>query len=98
VFENTVPTELFGPKKDEIIREWRKLHNKELYDLCWPGIILVIKSRTMRWAGNVARAVRGEWIQCFVEEACEKLLGRPRHRWEDIIKMCLQEVGWGSTD
>jgi hypothetical protein len=60
VFENRVPTELFGPKKDEIIREWRRLHNKELYDLYWPDIILVIKSRRMRWAGNIARVVRGE--------------------------------------
>jgi len=60
VFENRVPMELFGPKKVEIIREWRRLHNKELYDLYCPDIILVIKSRRMRWARNIARVVRGE--------------------------------------
>ena len=55
-----MPIELFGPKRDEIIREWRRLHNKELYEPYWPDIILVIDSRRMRWAGNIARVVRGE--------------------------------------
>ena len=60
MFEIWVRIELFGPKRDEIIREWRRLHNKELYELYWPDIILVIESRRMRWAGNIARVVRGE--------------------------------------
>jgi len=46
----------FGPKRDEITGEWRKLHNEELNDLYWsPNTVRVIKSRRMRWAGHVAR-------------------------------------------
>jgi hypothetical protein len=56
VFENRVPRRIFGPKRDEATGEWNKLHNKELRDLySSPGIIRIIKSRRMRWAGHVAR-------------------------------------------
>jgi hypothetical protein len=55
-FEIMVLRRIFGPKKDEVTREWRKLHNEELNDLyCSPNIIRVIKLRRMRWAGHVAR-------------------------------------------
>ena len=56
VFENRVLRRVFGPKRDEVTGEWRKLHNKELSD--WyslPNIVRVVKSRRMRWAGHVAR-------------------------------------------
>ena len=54
VFENTV-LRIFGPMRDEATGEWRKLHNEERNDLyCSPNIVLVIKSRRMRWAGHVA--------------------------------------------
>jgi hypothetical protein len=56
VFENRVLRRIFGPKRDEVIGEWRKLHNKELHDLySSPSVIRNIKSRRMRWAGPVAR-------------------------------------------
>jgi hypothetical protein len=56
VFENRVLKRIFGPKRDEVRGEWRKLHNKELRDLYSSlSIIRIIKSRRMRWAGLVAR-------------------------------------------
>jgi hypothetical protein len=56
VFENRVLRRIFGPKKDEVTGEWRKLHNEELRNLCSsPSIIRIIKSWRMRWAGHVAR-------------------------------------------
>jgi hypothetical protein len=56
VFENRVLRRIFGPKRDEVTGEWRKLHNKELHYLYTsPSIIRIIKSRRMRWVGHVAR-------------------------------------------
>jgi hypothetical protein len=58
MFENRV-LRIFGPKRDEVTREWRKLHNEELHDLYFsPSIIRIIKKRRMRWAGHVARMGR----------------------------------------
>ena len=59
VFENRVLRRVFGPKRDEVTEEWRKLHNEELSDLySLPNIVLVVKSR-MRWAGHVERMGEG---------------------------------------
>jgi hypothetical protein len=56
VFENRVLRRIFGPKRDEVTGEWRRLHNKELYALySSSNIMQVIKSRRLRWAGHVAR-------------------------------------------
>jgi len=61
VYENRVVRRIFGPKRDEVTGEWRKVHNEELNDLYSSSIIVrVIKSRRMRWAGHVARVGRGE--------------------------------------
>jgi hypothetical protein len=69
VFENRVLRRIFGPKRDEVTREWRKLHNEELTDLyCSPNIIRVIKSRKMRWAGHVAQTGRYEAYTGFAGE------------------------------
>jgi hypothetical protein len=55
VFENRVLRRIFGPKRDEVTGGWRKLHNKELRDLySLPSIIKIIKSKRMRWEGDVA--------------------------------------------
>jgi hypothetical protein len=65
VFKNRVLRRIFGPKRDEVTGEWRRLHNEELNDLySSPNIIRVIKSRRMRWVGHVAGMGRGE-VQDF---------------------------------
>ena len=63
VFENRVLRRIFGPKRDGVTGEWRKLHNEELNDLySSPNIVWVIKSRRMRWAGHVARMEEGRGV------------------------------------
>jgi len=97
VFENRVLRRTFGPKRGELTEEWKKLHNEELNDLyCSPNVIGVIKSRRMRWVGHVAcMGERGGAYRVLVgKPEGKRPLGRPRHRWEDNIKMDLQEVEW----
>jgi hypothetical protein len=101
VFDNKVLRRIFGPKRDEETREWRKLHNKELYALySSPNIIRVIKSRRLRWAGHVARMGerRGAYRALVGKPEERRPLGRPKRRWEDNIKTDLREVGWGGID
>jgi hypothetical protein len=65
VFEKRVLSRIFGPKRGEIIGNWRKLHNKELHCLYWsPSVIKLIRSRKMRWAGHVT-LVEEKCKQCF---------------------------------
>ena len=101
MFEIGVLRRIFGPRKDEVTGEWRKLHYEKLSGLySSPNTVRVIKSRRMRWVEHVA--CMGERIGvCRVlvgkpEE--ERPLGRPRCRWEDNIKMDLQEVRCGDMD
>jgi len=92
---------IFGPKREEVTGEWRRLHNEELNDLYFlPSIVRVIKSRRMRWAGHVAcvRDRRGVFRLLVGNPEGKSPLERPRYRWEDNIKMDLQEVGCGGTD
>jgi len=101
VFENTVLRRVFGPKRDEVTREWRKLHNEELSDLCsLPNIVRVVKSRRMRWAGHVACMGEGRDVRRVLVGKPEgkRTLGKPRSRWENNIKMDLQEVGGSCGD
>jgi hypothetical protein len=85
---------IFRPKRDEVTGECRRLYNEELDDLySSPNIIWVIKSRRMRWAGHVAREGRGAYRILVGRPEGRRPLGRPRRRWEDNIKMDLQEVG-----
>jgi len=101
VFENRVLRRVFGPKRDEVTGQWRKLHNEELKDLySLPNIVRVVKSRRMRWAGYVARMGEDRGVQRVLVGKPEgkRPLGRPRRRWEDNIKKELQEVGGGRGD
>jgi len=87
---------IFGPERDEVTGEWRKLHDGELCDLyCSPNTVRVIKSRRMRGVGHVARMGerRGVYRVLVGKTEGKRLLGRPRHRWEDHIKMNIQELG-----
>ena len=98
VCENRVLRGVFGPKRDEITGEWRKLHNGEFSDLySLPNIVRVVKSRRMRWAGNVTRMGEGRGVHRVLvgKPDGKRPLRRPRSRWEDNIKMDLQEVGGG---
>ena len=98
MFENRVLRRVFGPKRDEVTGEWRKLHNKGLSDLySLPNIVRVVKSRRMRWAGHVARMWEGRGVHRILVGKPEGKgpLGRPRRRLEDNIKMDLEEVGGG---
>ena len=84
VFENMVLRRIFGPKRDGVTGEWRKLHNEELNDLySTPNVVRVIKSRIMRWAGHVARMEEGRGVLKGLVGKPEgkRPLGRPRRRW-----------------
>jgi hypothetical protein len=101
VFENRVLRRIFGPKRDEVTGEWRKLHNEELRDLySSPSIIRIIKSWRMRWAGHVARmGEKGNAYRLLVgKPEGKRPLGSRRRRWVDNIRMDLGEVGWGDVD
>jgi hypothetical protein len=93
VFENRVLRRIFGPKRDEITGEWRKLHNEELNDLySLPNLVRVIKSRRMRSARHVARMGEGRGVYRVLvgKHDGKRPLGKPRPRWEDYIRMDFQ--------
>jgi hypothetical protein len=86
---------------DEVTGEWRKLLNEELNDLySLPNIVRVVNSRRMRWAGHVARMGEDRVAQRLLVGKPEgkRPLGRPRRRWENNIKMDLQEIAGGRGD
>jgi hypothetical protein len=89
VFENMVLRRIFGPRRDEVTGEWRRLHNEELNGLYpSPNIVRVIKWRRMRWAEHVARTGEVRVVYRFLVEKPEgkRPLGRPRRRWVDNIR------------
>jgi hypothetical protein len=100
VFENKVLRRIFGPRRDEVTEDWRRLHNEELNDLySSPNIVRVIKSRRMRLAGHVAvmGEERGVYRVLVGKPEGKRPLGRHRRRWVDI-RIDLQVVGCGYVD
>jgi hypothetical protein len=101
VFEKMVLRRIFGPKRNEVTGEWRKLHNEELRDLySSPSIIRIIKSRKMRWASHVERMEekRNAYRLLVGKREGKSPRGRPRRRWVYNIRMDLGVVGWGDVD
>ena len=92
---------IFVARRDEVTGEWRRLHNEELNDLyCSPNIVRVIKKKRMRWTAHRARMGerRGVYRVLVGKPEGKRPLGRPNRRWEDYIKMDLQEVGCRGMD
>ena len=101
VFDSWVLRRIFGPKRDGITGEWRKLHSEELSNLCSsPNIVRMIKFRRTRWAGHVACIGESKRVYRVLVGKPEgsRPLGRPRPRWEDNIRTDLQEVVCGDMD
>jgi hypothetical protein len=99
VFENRV-LRIFGPKREED-GSWRKLHHDKLHSLySSPNIVRVINSRRLRWAGHVTRMGEGRGVYRVLvgKPECKRPPGRPRHRWEDNIKMDLRKRGLDGTN
>jgi hypothetical protein len=86
VFENRVLRRIFGPKREGVTGEWKRLHNEEVYSS--PNVFGMITSRIMRWAEHVAHMGTGEVNKGM------RLLGRQRRTCENNIKMALQEMEW----
>ena len=92
---------IFGPKRDEVTREWRKLHNEELNDLySSPNIVWVIKLRRMRWMQHVAHMGEKRGVYRFLIGKSERKRqhGRPRHRCTIIFKWVFKKWDVGGTD
>jgi hypothetical protein len=97
VSDNKVLRRIFGLKRDELTGDWRKLHSEELHNLYSPAnTVRQIESRTMRWAGYVARVGEERVYKALVgKPEGKRPLGRPMHRWEDGIRMDLGDICWG---
>jgi hypothetical protein len=88
---------IFRPKRDEVMREWIKLHNGELLNLYSSPNIRQIKSRKMKWVGHVA--CMGQKTKAFDGKVSRtRPLKTPKCRWQDRIKMNLWEIGWESVE
>jgi hypothetical protein len=98
MFENRVLRRIFGTKRDKVTGGWRKLHNEEPHNLYpSPSIILIIKSRRMRWTGHVPRMGR-RVVHLVAKPEGKRPPGIFKRRWEDNIKIDLREIGWGGMD
>jgi hypothetical protein len=101
VFENRVLRRIFGSKREEVAGCWGTLHNEELHNFyAASNIIRVMKSSRMRRAGHVAHmgVVRNTYSIFVGKPEAKRLLGRPRRRWEENIRVDLREIGWEGVD
>jgi hypothetical protein len=101
VLENRVLRRIFGPKRDEVTGELRKLHNEELRHLySSPSIIRIMKAMRMRLSGHVAlMGEKGNACRLLVgKPEGRRPLGRPTRKWLNNIRMDLLETGWGGVD
>jgi hypothetical protein len=100
VFENRVLRIIFGPKRDEVTGEWRKLHSEELRILYSSPDIRQVKSRRMKWAGHVARMGEEKKLYKVLVGNPEgkRRLERSRRWWKDGVRMDLRETGLGGVD
>jgi hypothetical protein len=101
VFGHRLVRRIFGLKRDEVMRDWRKLHNEELHNLySSTSILRMINSRRMRWPGHVARIgeKRNAYRILVVKPGGKRPLGRPRRRCVDNIKMYLRQIRWDRMD
>jgi len=99
VFENRVLRKVFGPNTKEVTGEWRRLHNEQLNDLySLPNIIRgdQFEKNEMGGVCSPYGERRGAYRVLVGKLEGKRSLGRPRHRWEDNIKMHLQDVEWGA--
>jgi hypothetical protein len=93
VFGNRVLRRIFGPKRDEVTGDWRKLHNEELHNLySSPNIVTMIKTMWMTWSGHVAGigAKRNAYRILVGKPEGKRPLGRPRRRWMNNVKTDLR--------
>ena len=98
VFENGELRKVFERKRDEVTGDWRRLYNQEIYYFySSSNIFRLIKSRSMLWAGHVARMGerKGAYRALVGIPEGKRPFGRRRHRWEDNIKIRFKVVGWG---
>jgi hypothetical protein len=100
VFESRVLRRIFGPKRNEVTGELRKLHDEELHNFYSSPDIRQMKSSRMRWAGHVARmGEERKLYKALVGNPEGKIpLGKPRHKWEDRIRTDLGKTGCGSVN
>jgi hypothetical protein len=100
VFENRVLKRIFGPLRKEVAGGWRRLHNEELHNLYISLNIKMIKLRRMRWVCNVVHMeeMRNPYNILVGKPEGKKSCGRPRHIWEDNIRMDPREIWWKGVD